>query len=87
VDRFELELPPLGRMILKDAETGEAVKIDTGNATRRESFAERQRRAQEELERLFRSAAIDFIQLRTDQPYAGALARFFETREKRRLRG
>jgi len=25
--------------------------------------------------------------LRTDQPYGAALGRFFETREKRRLRG
>lgn len=87
VDRFELELPPLGRMIFKDAESGEVVEIDTGNRLRREAFAERQRRGQLELERLFRSAAIDFIQLRTDQPYARALGRFFETREKRRLRG
>ena len=51
------------------------------------AFAERQARAQAELARLFRSAGIDAIQLRTDQPYAIALGRFFETREKRRLRG
>jgi uncharacterized protein (DUF58 family) len=87
IDRFELELPPLGRMILKDAETGEVVEIDTGNPTRRKAFAERQQRAQRELEKLFRSAAIDFIQLRTDQAYAAALGRFFEARERRRLRG
>ncbi len=87
VDRFELELPPLGRVILKDAETGEVMEIDTGSRQRRAAFAERQRRSQAELERLFRSATIDFIQLRTDQPYATALARFFETREKRRRRG
>lgn len=87
VDRFELELPALGRLILKDAETGEVLEIDTGNKVRRDAFAERQRRTQRELEKLFRSAAVDFIQLRTDQPYAKALAKFFETREKRRLRG
>jgi hypothetical protein len=39
------------------------------------------------LARLFRSAGIDAIQLRTDQPYAAELGKFFETREKRRLRG
>lgn len=87
VDRFELELPALGRMLLKDAETGEVVEIDTGNPVRRQAFAERQLRAQRELERLLRSAAIDFIRLRTDEPYAAALARFFETREKRRRHG
>ncbi len=87
VDRFELELPPLGRMLFKDAETGEVLEIDTGNHLRREAFRERQQRAQRELERLFRAAAVDFIQLHTDQPYATALAKFFETREHRRLRG
>lgn len=87
VDRFELELPALGRLILKDAETGEVIELNTGDARRRESFAERQRRAQQELKKLFRAADIDLIQLRTDQPYAGALAQFFDAREKRRLRG
>ena len=37
--------------------------------------------------KLFRGANIDSIQLRTDQPYASALGRFFETREKRRRHG
>ena len=50
-------------------------------------LAQRQARAQAELLRVFRSAKIDSILLRTDQPYASALGRFFETREKRRLHG
>ena len=86
-DRYELELPALGRLVLNDAETGEMVEINTGDARKRASFAQRQARAQADLARLFRSAGIDAIQLRTDQPYAIGLARFFETREKRRLRG
>jgi uncharacterized protein (DUF58 family) len=86
-DRFELELPALGRLILKDAETGEVVEVNTGDERKRASFAERQTKAQTDLARLFRSAGIDSIQLRTDQPYSVELARFFETREKRRLRG
>jgi uncharacterized protein (DUF58 family) len=86
-DRYELELPALGRLILRDAETGEVVEVNTGDERKRTSFAERQTKAQAELARLFRSAGIDAIQLRTDQPYAVELARFFETREKRRLRG
>ena len=38
-------------------------------------------------ESLFRSANIDAIRLRTGQSYSAALGKFFETREKRRLRG
>ncbi len=86
-DRYELELPALGRLVLKDAETGEVVEIHTGDARKRGAFAERQSKAQTDTARLFRSAGIDAIQLRTDQPYGAALAKFFETRERRRLRG
>jgi uncharacterized protein (DUF58 family) len=87
VDRYEMELPTLGRLILRDAETGEVVEVNTGDERKRASFAERQTKAQADLARLFRSAGIDAIHLRTDQPYGVELARFFETREKRRLRG
>jgi uncharacterized protein (DUF58 family) len=83
-DRFERDLPPLGRLILKDAETGEVVEVNSANARNRAAFAERQRRQEEDLIRQFRSSRIDTIQLLTDEPYAGALGRFFEAREKRR---
>jgi uncharacterized protein (DUF58 family) len=86
-DRYELELPSLGRLILNDAETGEVVEVNTSDERKRAAFAQRQSRAQADLARLFRSAGIDAIQLRTDQPYGAALGRFFETRERRRLRG
>ena len=86
-DRYELELPALGRLVLRDAETGEFIEINTGDARKRHAFTERQLKAQNETARLFRSAGIDSIQLRTDQPYGSALTKFFETREKRRLRG
>src|SRR5436309_1225812 len=79
-DRYELELPALGRLVLHDAETGEVVEINTGDNRKRSGFAERQARGQQDLSRLFRTAGIDAIQLRTDQPYGVQLARFFETR-------
>ncbi len=86
-DPRELELPALGRLVFQDAETGEIVEVNTGDARNRDAFAVRQARAQEIVAQVFRKAGIDAIQLRTDQPYGGILGRFFETREKRRLRG
>ncbi len=86
-DRFELELPALGRLVLHDAETGDLIEINTGDARHRTAFAESRAKSQADLARLFRSAGIDAIQLRTDEPYAIELARFFETRERRRARG
>ena len=86
-DRHELELPALGRLVLEDAETGEIVEINTGHATSREAFALRQEKQRHDLARQFRSSGVDTIQLRTDEPYSAALGKFFENREKRRLRG
>jgi uncharacterized protein (DUF58 family) len=86
-DPRELELPELGRLVFQDAETGEIVEVNTGDARKRKAFAERQAKDQEQMLRLFRKAAIDAIQLRTDQEYGAALGKFFENREKRRLRG
>ncbi len=87
IDPRELTLPELGRLVFQDVETGEVVEVNTNDARKRRAFAERQARSQEELTRLFRRAGIDAIRLQTDQPYGVALGRFFETREKRRLRG
>lgn len=86
-DRFELELPNLGYLVLKDAETGEVIEVNTGDDRRRKAFADRQQGRQRDLRRLFSSAGIDSIQLRTDRPYAAELGKFFETREKRRRHG
>jgi len=86
-DRYESEMPALGRLVLEDAETGEVIELNTGNARSRAEFAQRQQKQQAELARQLRSTGVDTIQLRTDVPYAAALGRFFESREKRRLRG
>ncbi len=85
-DRYEMELPDLGRLVFSDAETGEVVEVHTGDERKRRAFAQRQEQANKELGRVFRSAGIDAIQLRTDRAYSTELARFFETRERRRLR-
>jgi hypothetical protein len=73
--------------VLEDAETGEVVELNTAPVAGRDAFALRRGRFQNDLARQFRSSGIDSIQLRTDQPYTAALGKFFETREKRRLRG
>jgi uncharacterized protein (DUF58 family) len=87
VDRFELELPAVGRLVLNDAETGEMIEINTHDMRKRQAFAERRAKHQSELMRTLGAAKIDAIEARTGEPYAAALGQFFETREKRRRRG
>jgi len=86
VDPHELELPAIGRLVLQDAETGEVMEVNTSAAIRK-AFAEQQTQHQNETERTLRSARIDAIRLRTNEAYAGALGKFFQTRERRRMRG
>ena len=86
-DRYERELPPLGWLVLQDAETGDVVEVNTSSDRNRALFQSRQTESQTEVQRLLRNASVDSIQVLTDQPYAAALGRFFETREKRRRHG
>jgi len=87
VDRYELALPALGRLVFSDAETGEMIEINTNDARKRRAFADRRSKHQAELLRVLRSASIDSIEVRTGEPYASALGEFFQTREKRRRHG
>ncbi len=48
-DPRELELPELGRLVFQDAETGEIVEVNTGDARKRKAFAERQAKDQEQM--------------------------------------
>jgi uncharacterized protein (DUF58 family) len=86
-DRYEMELPALGRLTFEDAETGEIMEINTADAAGRDAFALRRKKQLADLARQFRSSGIDAIQLRTDESYSAALGNFFETRERRRMRG
>jgi hypothetical protein len=76
------ELPNVGYVYFEDLETGEVVAFDTGGPGRRR-YAEVMRRARGEREALFRRHDMDFVNVRTDQPYVGALVAFFRARERR----
>jgi uncharacterized protein (DUF58 family) len=86
-DRYERELPALGRLLLEDAETGELVELNTRDESGRIAFAMRREQTLAGLRKQLLGFGIDSVQLVTDQPYGLELGRFFETREKRRLRG
>ena len=85
-DERERELPALGYITLRDAETDEIIEINTGDARKRKGFVERRQKLQMQVLKTLLTAGVDSIQLRTGQSYAIPLARFFETRERRRLR-
>jgi uncharacterized protein (DUF58 family) len=83
VDASERALPDLGWIAFEDAETGQVVEFNTGNAKDRAAFAKIAEDRLAKLHRLFRRAGLDTIEAQTDQPYLRALMQFFENRIRR----
>jgi uncharacterized protein (DUF58 family) len=83
-DAREQRLPDVGWVALEDAETGEIVELDTGDAAVRARF---QTQSVAKVERLLgdmRSEGVDTLALKTNTAYLPALQRFFKSRERRR---
>ncbi len=83
-DPREIALPPVGLIELQDAETGEIVLVDTRERSVRQGYERLAARETAERARLFRSMNIDEIRIRTDEPPADPIVRFFRLRERRR---
>jgi len=81
VDPRDQEIPAVGPVVLRDAETGETALVSGRKLARR--HAEQRRREREDLLRLTRKLGIDRLELRTDRPYINTLLAFFEQRKKR----
>jgi uncharacterized protein (DUF58 family) len=79
-DASERELPDVGWIVFEDAETGEILEIDTGDARARQSFRDRAESQAGSLQQTLRRSGVDSIEVQTDQPYLKALIKFFETR-------
>ena len=84
VDPRERELPDVGFISLRDAESGEQVLVDTGNAELRTTFARRQEAAHGRRAALFGKLAIDEIRVDISQPYIEPLVHFFQSRIRRK---
>ncbi len=81
-DPLEEELPPLGLVELLDFETGEPFLFDA-SGPEAAALATFTRRAREARQAFFRKLKVDFVNVRTDQPYLPALVDFFKARERR----
>ncbi len=81
VDPRDQEVPAVGPVVLRDAETGETAFFSGQRNARR--HAEQRRHERAELLRLTRKLGVDRLELRTDRPYLNTLLAFFEQRKKR----
>jgi uncharacterized protein (DUF58 family) len=83
MDPREKELPNVGILEIRDAETGEIVRLDTALPRIRGTFRENWERNQARLSKLFDSHHMDHLTIETDKPYDVPLVRFFEERAKK----
>lgn len=82
-DKLEDELPDLGLIPLKDAETGEEVLVDTSSKTVRQEYRKKREIAKKKLRDHFLRMKIDMIELETNASYIRPLMTFFRRRSHR----
>jgi uncharacterized protein (DUF58 family) len=82
-DPRESELPAVGLVTLEDAETGEIVEIDTSSHSVRKEYAQLAGTKRIHFEDTMRKKGLDWISVKTDQPYMSELRRLFARRASR----
>jgi len=85
-DPRELELPGVGLVALRDAESGRARLYDTGSPDFRSEVARRAAERVRSLERRLRGSGIDFIHIDASGSVVDPLVQFFRMRERRARR-
>jgi len=82
-DARERELPDVGLVRVKDAESGITKWVDTSNSSLRKIYKENKIRTDAELNNLFVKCGIDVADLDTDKDYVKTLMKLFKKRESR----
>jgi uncharacterized protein (DUF58 family) len=85
-DPLEMNVPDVGMLLVQDAETGEELFVDTGDAGFRKRFAAVATRREEELRAAFRQAGVDALELVTGDDLVDSLMRFSTLRKLRSRR-
>ena len=84
VDPRELELPPVGLLMLVDPETGRRVEVQTRSAKLRARFAAAAANQRSAIAGAIRRAGVEHVQLRTDRDWIQEIVRFVVARRRRR---
>ena len=82
-DALEMDLPDLGLVTMRDAETGEQIVVDTHNKRFRERFAAAAERRETGLREALARAGVDTLELGTDDDLVDAVLRFADLKKQR----
>jgi uncharacterized protein (DUF58 family) len=81
-DLREKELPDVGLLKVKDAETGEFIWIDTSSTYVRNIYHNKYRKRQEDLNDLLMRVGVDYVSIAAHEDYVKPLMRLFKKRAK-----
>ncbi len=79
-DKRETEIPGIGLIKLKDAESGEYYWADTSNVKVRDAYKKWWHETDKETKTLFSKCGVDNVSVRTDEDYVKALIALFKKR-------
>ena len=82
-DPLEMEFPDLGLIMMRDAETGEQIVVDTRERGFRERYAAAAERRETALLDALAHAGVDTLELATDDDLMSAILRFADLRKQR----
>lgn len=85
IDPREQHIPDVGLALVEDAETGEALEVDTGDPAVRAAFENAAGQRQEKLREFFRQSRIAHLELLTDKPWPNPLRTFLSLQARRRV--
>lgn len=79
-DERETELPPIGLVKLKDAETGDYMVVDSSSAKTRKMYADWWKNHKNRLDLLFKRCGVDYTLVNTREDYVISLMNLFKKR-------
>ncbi|MCT4616477.1 MAG: DUF58 domain-containing protein [Marinifilaceae bacterium] len=79
-DKRDTELPPIGLIKMKDAETNQFAWVDSSNKKIRNQYAKWWRDFEVKTTETFKRSGVDLASIRTDQDYVRALIELFKRR-------
>ncbi|MEP6740154.1 MAG: DUF58 domain-containing protein [Caldimonas sp.] len=82
-DALEMDLPDIGLVTMRDAETGEQIVVDTHNRGFRRRFKEAAERRETDLREGLARAGVDTLELGTDDDLVDAILRFADLKKQR----
>ena len=79
-DEREKELPPIGMIKLKDAETGDYVWVDSSSGRIRKQYSDWWMKNNARLDSMFKKGGIDYASINTNEDYVKSLMTLFKKR-------